>query len=100
MKTMFKIAFMLLISMGAIQSIDAQKISKEPETVEYFVSMTCMGCVQRITEHLKSIKGIIDVQADLSTKIVTITYQPRKITEASIEQEIRKLGYITQKVIR
>jgi len=87
---------MLLVAVPSLLS--AQDKNKVIETVKYKTSIDCNNCVNKIMTNLPQEKGIKDVNCDLSTKEVTVTYQKDKNNPDDIKKAIEKLGY-TAKVV-
>ena len=50
-------------------------------------------CKERIEKALSYEKGIKSAVLDVKTKIVTVTYNPSKITPEAIRKAITKTGY-------
>jgi copper chaperone CopZ len=50
-------------------------------------------CKERIEKNLTLTKGIKEAVLDLDTKVVTISYNPKKIKPADIKSVIIKTGY-------
>ena len=55
--------------------------------------MTCGGCESAVRRALSMIDGIADVEASHAGNMVTLKYEPAKITPATIAQRIELLGY-------
>ncbi len=56
------------------------------------VGMTCGHCVNSVTEELKKISGVSEVQVDLTTGIVEIT-SATELTQSAIQEAITEAGY-------
>ncbi|HTX89468.1 MAG TPA: heavy metal-associated domain-containing protein [Bacteroidales bacterium] len=67
--------------------------AKKDETIKIKTSAVCGSCKTRIEKGLSDKAGIKDVNLDVTNKIVTISYNPSKITPDQIRLEISKLGY-------
>ncbi len=78
-------------------SVQDKKV-KKTETVTFTVSMHCKNCVAKITDNLSFLKGVEDLKVSLDEKTVTITYNPAKTDEATLQKAIEKLGYTAEKV--
>ena len=78
-------------------SVQDKKV-KKTETVTFKVSMHCKNCVSKITDNISFIKGVEDLKVSLDQKTVTITYNPAKTDEATLQKAIEKLGYTAEKV--
>jgi len=55
------------------------------KTVKFNVAMTCGGCSGAVTRILGKIEQVEDVQADLETKIVTVTCGDEVADETLLE---------------
>lgn len=55
--------------------------------------MTCAACAQSIEERLRLLDGIKTVAVQVATEQVYIEYEEANISIATIEQEIKRLGY-------
>ena len=71
----------------------APEKTKKSETVVFAVNMHCESCKKRIENNIGFEKGVKDLAADLNAGTVTIKYDPRKTTAATLQEAIRKLGY-------
>ena len=56
------------------------------------VGMTCGHCVNSVTEELKKISGVSEVQVDLTTGKVEIT-SATELTQSAIQEAITEAGY-------
>lgn len=62
-------------------------------TVHYTVpNISCMHCVHTIKTELQDLKGVQTVEADASSKQVTVTYEP-PATEEAIEDLLAEINY-------
>ena len=77
-------------------SVQDKKV-KKTETVTFKVSMHCKNCVTKITDNISFVKGVEDLKVSLDQKTVTITYNPAKTDEATLQKAIEKLGYSAEK---
>lgn len=85
------VAFFILTS----GSINAQKTSKY-EVVKIKASITCNSCKQTIEKNIAFEKGVKDLEVDLETKMVTITYNSEKTNPGQLEAAIQKLDFKTE----
>ena len=76
-----------------VPSCVQDKKVKKTETVTFKVNMHCKNCVNKITENISFVKGVEDLKVSLDQKTVTITYNPAKTDEATLQKAIEKLGY-------
>lgn len=78
--------------------VTAQEKNKKTETVKFSTSIDCENCVNKIMTNLPFEKGIKDVQCDLETKEVVVTYQKNKNNPEDIKKAIEKLGYTAKEL--
>ena len=90
---LFAILAVLLLASPAVLSA-----KKKTVTVTYQVNMHCKNCVAKITDNISFLKGVEDLKVSLPDKTVTVTYDPAKTDEASLQKAIEKLGYSAEKV--
>jgi copper chaperone len=57
----------------------------------------CEHCVATIKETAGKFPGVEAVDADVETKIVTLTYDPAKIDLATVEEALAEEGYPIEK---
>lgn len=74
------------------------KKPRKVQTVTYEVSMHCQKCVDKLTDKLSFLKGVEDLKISLDSKTVTITYNPAKTDEVTLQKAIEKCGYSARKV--
>jgi copper chaperone CopZ len=72
--------------------------SKDLKEVQIQTSAQCLECKVRIEEKLLYSKGIKYATLDDRTKIVTVGYSSKKLTEAQIKQFIAETGYDADEV--
>jgi len=63
------------------------------DTLKIKTSAQCGDCKERIENKLNFTKGIKNAKLDLSTKIVTVIFDPSKIKSEEIKSVINKTGY-------
>ncbi|KNY29716.1 heavy-metal-associated domain-containing protein [Pseudobacteroides cellulosolvens] len=64
------------------------------ETVNFNVpSLSCSACTGKITEDLKTLKGIKNVDTDLKSQMVKIDYNPDEIKPQDIKSQIYQMGF-------
>ncbi len=55
--------------------------------------MTCQGCVNNLTNALKSVKGVKDVYVALEKKKVTVRSDAEQSDEGKVKNAIKEAGY-------
>ena len=92
MKTTIKLTLAILLIIAPV-TLAAQEKNRETATVKFNTSIDCQSCVNTIMKNIPFEKGVKDVKCDLSTKQVTIEYQPSKTSSDTLKRSIEKLGY-------
>lgn len=82
----------LMISIGAFAQKEQIKAAKGNQ-VEIQTSAICAMCQHAIEYDLTFAKGIKNAELNLDNKVVTVVYNPDKITEDEIRERITKVGY-------
>lgn len=93
----FLIAIVTVLFLAVPTSFCANKV-KKTETVTYAVNIHCKNCVEKVTDNISFVKGVVDLKVSLTDKTVTVTYNPAKTDEATLQKAIEKLGYSAEKV--
>lgn len=65
-------------------------MKKEAYLVE---GMTCSGCERTVSKIVSNIEGVVNAKADLSSSIVSVEYDPTKVTVDKIKEAVNKVGY-------
>ena len=72
-------------------------IAQTPNKTETFkVYGNCGMCKKTIESSLKKKDGVVSKQWDVNTKMLTVTYDPSKITIQQIGQKVADVGYDNQ----
>lgn len=98
MKKFIVAAVLTLLCVAAFSAM-AAKPKARTETVTYVVNMHCQNCVNKLTDNLSFLKGVVDFKISLKDKTVTIKYNPAKVQETKFVEIIEKLGYTATKQI-
>jgi copper chaperone CopZ len=86
------IALMLFFAMFTTTSVNAQ--SKDKQTETFKVWGNCGMCEKTIEKSLK-VKGISSAEWNKDTKMITVFFNPKKITLPTIHKKIASVGYDT-----
>ena len=97
MKTTIKISFLTAICC-MILSIPAACAQSANKTETFKVYGNCDMCKETIEGALKKKDGIAKKEWNTKTKMITVSYDPSKITLAQIKQKIADAGYDTDDV--
>lgn len=95
MKTLKKVTSSLIIAIVMIVSgknVNAQESANTAE-IKIKTSAICDMCKETIEKNLAFEKGIKKSNLDVDSKIITVTYNPQKITPEKIRAAIAKTGY-------
>ncbi|QZT36633.1 cation transporter [Halosquirtibacter xylanolyticus] len=69
------------------------KSEKKVETVTYVCSIDCDHCKKTIMKNIPYEKGVKNVEVDIKTKEVKVTFRKDKTDCKKLESAIEKLGY-------
>ena len=99
MKTV-KILTTVIVAFLISAGVNAQTSSKEnkqgPKTETFAANGACGMCKDRIEKGLK-IDGISSAEWDKKTKMVTVTYDPAKVSVDDMKKKVASLGHDTDK---
>ena len=91
---MKKIVLMCLVALFGIGIANAQEPKnavKKSVTVEFVTHIDCAGCAKKVTNTIPYEKGVKDVQVDVATKTVTVTYDPAKTNNETLVKAFSKI---------
>jgi len=58
--------------------------------------MDCSSCLTKIERHLRSVDGVAAVRGSVLNRTVTVTLDRGKLTDAGVQEEIGRVGYLAQ----
>lgn len=90
-KLLNKITAVLVVIM--IGSINLKAQESKFQEIEIKTSAVCDDCVEKIETALAFEKGVKKASLDLETKMVTVTFNPQKISPVEIRKAIATVGY-------
>jgi mercuric ion binding protein len=90
MKTTKNALFAFVLTLVIATAASAQK---KQEEVKLKTSAICKMCKATIERQLAFTKGVENSDLDVSSKVVTVTYNPKKTDVASIKKAINESGY-------
>ncbi len=92
---MKKIILMCLVALFSVGIANAQETKKDGKkktvTVEFVTDIDCAGCAKKVTNTIPYEKGVKDVQVDVPTKTVTVTYDPAKTNNETLVKAFSKI---------
>lgn len=92
MKNILKIStLIILLSFIGKSSLRAQTATDSTVTIK--TNAQCGECKDRLESNLSVMKGVKSATFDLSTKNVTIVFNPGKTSAAKLRTAISKIGY-------
>lgn len=89
MKKLILLALVSLITLGA----NAQKASKNEQSVTIQTNGVCQKCADKFNENVPYFKGVKSYTYDQKTAKLTIKYDSKKTNPDQLRQQISKLGY-------
>lgn len=94
-KISFSLVLLLLMSgsRAFAQTAETKQPESRKETIQIKTSAECEMCKTRIEKEMGNMKGVKSADLDLTTRILTVTYNPKKTNPDAIRQAIAKVGY-------
>lgn len=65
-------------------------------SIKLMTDITCQSCKSKIEKNIGYEKGVVAVDADIESDVVTVTYKSSKTTPETISAALTKLGYDNQ----
>jgi mercuric ion binding protein len=93
---LFTVGFSVEIT--AISTVEVVSTTLKLKTVTFKVYGNCGMCKSTIEQSLKGVKGVAAATWDVDAKMITVTYNPKKIELLDIHQKIAGVGYDTDKM--
>jgi copper chaperone CopZ len=91
-----KISLRTLLAVLIFSSVTVTAKSQEQkkeETITIKTSAVCSMCKERIENAMSFEKGVKEVNLNVSTKILTITYKTSKTNPEKLRTAVTKIGY-------
>ena len=96
MKKLFVVMLTLALGIGAVCAQEKKEVKKRA-TVTFATDLDCESCAKKVLDVIPFKKGVKDVVVDVPTKAITVTYDPRKTTEANLVEALEKIDVHVQK---
>src|SRR5437868_1426337 len=93
---MKKLILLLMCVVMYSTNLPAQTGTKKTETFKVYGN--CEMCKETMEDALKKKDGIYSKDWNTETKMITVTYDPAKITLRQIKQKLADVGYDTDEV--
>ncbi|MCG8581686.1 MAG: heavy-metal-associated domain-containing protein [Bacteroidales bacterium] len=84
----------LLISIALMATMLTHAQDKKQVTTTIFkASITCENCKAKIMKQLPYEKGVKNVEVDVDSKLITVSYKSIKNTDEKMNEAIKELGF-------
>ena len=90
MKKIILMCLVALFGIGIANAQEPKKGDKKSVVVEFVTDIDCAGCAKKVTNTIPYEKGVKDVQVDVATKTVTVTYDPAKTNNETLVKAFAK----------
>ena len=90
MKKLIIICLMAFIGFG-VAEVSAQKKNEALKTTVFVTDIDCEHCAKKITNTIPYEKGVKDVQVDVPSKTVTVTYDATKTGDENLVKAFAKV---------
>ena len=91
MKKIILMCLVALFGIGITNAQEPKKGDKKSVVVEFVTDIDCAGCAKKVTNTIPYEKGVKDVQVDVPTKTVTVTYDPTKTNNETLVKAFAKI---------
>jgi copper chaperone len=68
------------------------------ERMKFRTTIKCTGCLEKVTPHLNSTKGIEKWEVELKNPEKVLTVHAQSISEDEVMQVVKKVGYEIEKM--
>lgn len=92
MKRLLVMLLALTLGVGAATAQD--KKSKKSETVKFVTNLDCESCAKKVLNVIPFKRGVKDVVVDVPTRVVEVTFDPRKTNAEKLEAELKKIDVL------
>lgn len=95
MKKFLTICLMAALSLGASAAEKKEKVEAEVVSTVFITDIDCDGCVAKITNNVTMLgRGIKDVDIDLPSKEVCVTYDSSKNNDEKLIKGFSRLAVV------
>ena len=96
----FSLVAVLLLVFGntSLKAQAADQPAGKTVVIKIKTSAECDMCKKRIEKEVSLMKGVKKAELDLTTKVLTVEYNPKKTSPEKIRQRISEIGYDADEV--
>ncbi len=98
MKKIILMVIAMVMTVG-IAEVSAAKKEVKMATTEFITTIDCDHCVKKVMDFMPHQKGVKDVKVNLPKKLVTVSYDAGKTSDAAIIKAFRKIDITAKKHI-
>ena len=91
MKKILLVCLVALFSVAVADAQQPQKGKRQTVTTTFVTDIDCEGCAKKVTNTIPYEKGVKDVQVDVPSKTVTVTYDPTKTNDEALIKAFSKI---------
>ena len=91
MKKIILMCLVALFGIGIANAQEPKKAEKSNVTTVFVTDIDCQGCAKKVTNTIPYEKGVKDVQIDVPSKTVTVTYDPAKTNDEALVKAFSKI---------
>ena len=91
MKKIILVLFVALFSVAVADAQQPKKGEKKTVTTTFVTDIDCEGCAKKVTNTIPYEKGVKDVQVDVPSKTVTVTFDPAKTNNETLVKAFAKI---------
>ncbi|MBE6214285.1 MAG: heavy-metal-associated domain-containing protein [Rikenellaceae bacterium] len=91
MKKLIIMCLMAFIGFGVAEASAQKKNDAAIKTTVFVTDIDCEHCAKKITNTIPYEKGVKDVKVDVPTKLVTVTYDATKNSDANLLKSFAKI---------
>ncbi len=91
MKTMMNFKVFVLMAMVSLFAFNASAQNADEAKVLFSVKLDCRSCVKKVENHFGPMRGVKKVKCSIPDQTVDITYSTKRLDEAKLIAEFKKL---------
>jgi|ERR1041385_3332318 copper chaperone CopZ len=89
----FVLAFFSFVSVHAQTSATSTKAPSKTSTIQIKTSGECDMCKKKIEGEIGKMAGVKKAELDVATHVLTVEYNPKKVSPDKIRKAISDIGY-------